>query len=305
MTPTVRPVILSGGAGTRLWPLSTEGSPKQFMRLLGEPLFESTLNRLREVEGVGPVTVVTGADYVDAVERAARRVSMALDSIIIEPAGRNTAPAVIAAALIADPDDVLVVLPSDHVIADGAAFGEAVNQGVNKAVDGALVIFGVEPSRPETGYGYIEKGEAIAGAYRVARFKEKPEVVEAERLAGAGTHLWNCGIFVFTAARVLEEAKGHIPELVGAVEASLPTVENGRIVLDRSFEEVTSISIDHAVMEKTDSAVVIEADFGWSDIGSWQSLWMHSERDPAGNVLAGEVIAVDVTDSYVRSTSRR
>jgi len=182
VTSIVRPVILSGGAGTRLWPLSTGERPKQFLSLLGEPLFEATLHRLSGLEGVGPVTVVTGGDHLDAVERAADNASVDLASIVIEPVGRNTAPAVVAAALVSDPDDVLVVLPSDHTITDVAAFRTLVANAVSLAVKGALVTFGAEPSRPETGFGYIEKGEAIDGGFRVARFKEKPDLEEAARL---------------------------------------------------------------------------------------------------------------------------
>lgn len=298
-------MILSGGAGTRLWPLSTGERPKQFLSLLGEPLFEATLHRLSGLEGVGPVTVVTGGDHLDAVERAADNASVDLASIVIEPVGRNTAPAVVAAALVSDPDDVLVVLPSDHTITDVAAFRTLVANAVSLAVKGALVTFGAEPSRPETGYGYIEKGEAMDGGFRVARFKEKPDLEEAARLVSGHTHLWNSGMFVFTAGSLLHEARRHSPDLVIGVSAALPSERSGRIFLDESFAEVSSISLDHAVMEKTDGAVVIPMDVGWSDIGSWQSLWELTELDDSGNALVGDVTVVDVTDSYVLSSSRK
>jgi mannose-1-phosphate guanylyltransferase/mannose-6-phosphate isomerase len=302
---TVRPVILSGGAGTRLWPLSTESSPKQFLSILGEPLFEATLNRLRGLENVGLPTVVTGIDHLEAVEHAMERASAELASIIIEPVGRNTGPAVVAAALLSDPEEVLVVLPSDHTIADEAAFLSAVQTAVGLATEGALVTFGAEPSRPETGYGYIEKGEPIDGGYRVVRFKEKPDHDEAERLVAGNTHLWNSGMFVFMAGRLLEEARLHNPDLVNGVGAALPAVRSGRILLNPSFANVRAISLDHAVMEKTHAAVVIPVDVGWSDIGSWQSLWEHSEHDDSGNTLIGDVTVIDVTNSYIHSRSRK
>jgi mannose-1-phosphate guanylyltransferase/mannose-6-phosphate isomerase len=302
---TVRPVILSGGAGTRLWPLSTESSPKQFLSIRGEPLFEATLKRLRGLESVGPPTVVTGIDHLEAVERAVESASAELASIIIEPVGRNTGPAVVAAALVSDPGEVLVVLPSDHTIADAAAFRSVVKTAVSLASEGALVTFGAEPLRPETGYGYIEKGEPIEGGFRVARFKEKPDHDEAERLVAAKTHLWNSGMFVFTAGRLLEEARLHSPELVTGVVAALPGERSGRIFLDPSFATVTPISLDHAVMEKTDAAVVIPVAVGWSDIGSWQSLWEQSDHDDSGNTLIGDVTVIDVTNSYIHSSSRK
>jgi mannose-1-phosphate guanylyltransferase/mannose-6-phosphate isomerase len=249
--------------------------------------------------------VVTGIDHLEAVERAVESASAELASIIIEPVGRNTGPAVVAAALVSDPGEVLVVLPSDHTIADAAAFRSVVKTAVSLASEGALVTFGAEPLRPETGYGYIEKGEPIEGGFRVARFKEKPDHDEAERLVAAKTHLWNSGMFVFTAGRLLEEARLHSPELVTGVVAALPGERSGRIFLDPSFATVTPISLDHAVMEKTDAAVVIPVAVGWSDIGSWQSLWEQSDHDDSGNTLIGDVTVIDVTNSYIHSSSRK
>ena len=304
MTPTIRPVILSGGAGTRLWPLSTRDTPKQFIELLGEPLFEATLNRVGELPGAGPVTVVTGGDHVPAVDKASARSPVEISTILIEPTGRNTAPAVVAAALVSDPEDVLLVLPSDHLIADSAAFAAAVGAAVQLGVGGALVTFGVEPSWAETGYGYIEKGEAIDGGFRVARFKEKPDAGEAERLIADGDHLWNSGMFVFTARRIIEEAEHHVPEMVATVREALPAGEEGRIRIGDGFAGVPSISVDNAIMEKTEHAVVIPLEAGWSDVGSWQSVWEHGAGDDAGNVLIGDVIALGVGNSYVRAGSR-
>ena len=304
MTPVIRPVILSGGAGTRLWPLSTRERPKQFLRLLEEPLFEATLRRMRGIAGAGPMIVVTGAEHVPAVDEAIAATTAEVTAVLVEPSGRNTAPAVVAAALVSHPEEVLVVLPSDHLIADDAAFAEAVTEAVELASKGDLVTFGIEPTRAETGYGYIEKGAAIEGGFRVVRFKEKPDDEEAKRLLARGGHLWNSGMFLFTAGRILEEARRHMPELVEGVTGALPSHRTGRIELGDDFSEVASISVDHAVMEKTEHAVVVPLDAGWSDIGSWQAVWALSSRDDAGNVLSGDVVALDVTGSYVRSGSR-
>ncbi len=297
-------MILSGGAGTRLWPLSTRESPKQFLELLGEPLFEATLDRLDGLAGVGKPTVVAGRDQLAVVEKGLANKQIEATAIVVEPAGRNTAPAVVAAALVSAPDDVLVVLPSDHVIADRVAFAEAVASAVEHARDGALVTFGIEPTRAETGYGYIKKGEPVGDGFRVERFKEKPGADEAKELIADGGHLWNSGMFVFTAGSILEEATAHAPDVLEGVKAALPADRTGRIELGEGFARVPSISIDHAVMEKADKTTVIPLDAGWSDLGSWQSVWEMSERDEAGNILIGDVIAMGVSDSYVRSGSR-
>lgn len=300
----IRPVILSGGAGTRLWPLSTRESPKQFLGLLEEPLFEATLRRMRGIPGAGPMIVVTGAEHVPAVDQAIAATDAEVTAVLVEPSGRNTAPAVVAAALVSNPGEVLLVLPSDHLIADDSAFAGAVTAAVELASNGDLVTFGVDPTRAETGYGYIEKGAAIEGGFRVARFKEKPDVEEAERLFAQGGHLWNSGMFVFTVGRILEEARRHVPEVVEGVAEALPAQRSGRIRLGDRFSEVAAISVDHAVMEKTEHAVVVPLDAGWSDIGSWHAVWALSRQDDAGNVLSGDVVALDVTGSYVRSGSR-
>jgi len=297
-------VILSGGSGTRLWPLSTREDPKQFLELLGEPLFEATLGRVGELGLGDAVTVVTGRDQIAAVEKSLDRKEIGTATILVEPSGRNTAPAVVAAALTADNDDVLLVLPSDHLITDIPAFGAAVAEAVELARDGALVTFGIEPSRPETGYGYIEKGEPVGSGFRVDRFKEKPDEDEAARLAADGAHLWNSGMFVFGAGQILSEARRQAPEIVTGVKEALPAERTGTIELEPGFSEVPSISIDHALMEKAENAVVIPLEAGWSDVGSWHSVWELSDRDENGNSLLGDVVALDVADSYVRSESK-
>ncbi len=246
-------MILSGGAGTRLWPLSTRESPKQFLELLGEPLFEATLDRLDGLAGVSKPTVVAGRDQLAVVEKGLANKQIEATAIVVEPAGRNTAPAVVTAALLSAPDDVLVILPSDHVIADRVAFAEAVSSAVEHARDGALVTFGIEPTRAETGYGYIKKGEPVGDGFRVERFKEKPGADEAKELVADGGHLWNSGMFVFTARSILEETATHAPDVLEGVKAALPVDRTGRIELGETFAQVPSISIDHAVMEKADN----------------------------------------------------
>jgi mannose-1-phosphate guanylyltransferase/mannose-6-phosphate isomerase len=248
--------------------------------------------------------VVAGRDQIPLVEKGLANKEMEAAAILVEPSGRNTAPAVVAAALIAEPDDVLVVLPSDHLIADAMAFGVAVASAVEHARSGALVTFGIEPSRPETGYGYIKKGAAVGDGFRVERFKEKPEPDEAQRLTDDGAHLWNSGMFVFGAGAVLEEAGRHASDIVEGVEAALPAQRTGRIELGEEFAGVPSISIDHAIMERSERAIVLPLDAGWSDLGSWLSVWEMGERDESGNTMVGEVVALDVTDSYLRSGSK-
>lgn len=305
VTPIVRPVILSGGAGTRLWPLSTERRPKQFLELAGGSLFESTLRRLDGIPGLVSPTVVTRGEHLDQVAASAEAAGVGLGSLIVEPTPRNTAPAVLAAALTADPDDVLLVLPSDHVIADPDGFGSAVARGVALARDGALVTFGATPTRPEAGYGYIEAGAPVDGGYEVVRFKEKPDVEEAAHLLSIGGHYWNSGMFVFEAGALIGEAETHCPVMLAGVRRALPDGHGNRIDLGAAFGKVASESIDRAIMEKTSKAIVIPIDVGWSDVGSWQSLWELSEKDAAGNVLVGEVDAIDVTNSYIHSATRR
>jgi mannose-1-phosphate guanylyltransferase/mannose-6-phosphate isomerase len=304
VNPSVLPVVLSGGSGTRLWPLSTRDTPKQFLEILGEPLFEATLGRVEDLGVGGTIMVVTGADQLPAVERSLANKNIVGATILVEPAGRNTAPAVVAAALLADPEDVLVILPADHLLTDATAFGEAVRKAVAFARDGALVTFGIQPSRPETGYGYIEKGEPVGSGFRVERFKEKPDEEEAARLAADGAHLWNSGMFVFGAGEILTEARRQAHEIVASVESALPGGRTGTVSLGEGFSGAPAISIDHAIMEKAENAVVIPLDAGWSDIGSWHSVWESSDRDEEGNALMGDVVALDVTDSYIRSGSQ-
>ncbi|MEA1904060.1 MAG: sugar phosphate nucleotidyltransferase [Actinomycetota bacterium] len=303
--PIVRPVVLSGGAGTRLWPLSTKAFPKQFADLIGDTsLFEQAMTRLDGRPGVCKPIVVTGSEHIGLVAAAANSTGLSPEFVVVEPAGRNTAPAVIAAALLAEPEEILVVLPSDHLIGDVDGFDAAVTVAAEEAVAGAIVTFGVVPTRAETGYGYIEAGDEQGQVSAVLRFKEKPEAAEAEEMVAGGRHFWNSGMFVFSAAVLLAEASRYCPEILAGVEAALAEPIGGVVRLEASFAEVEKISIDHAIMEKTDLAVVVPLDVGWDDIGSYEALWSVSPKDPDGNVTGGDVMLEDVSGSLIQATSR-
>lgn len=298
-------MVLSGGIGKRLWPISTAERPKQFASLISEgPLFALALGRLTGLTGAAAPVVVTGADQLDHVERAVASAAVHPELVIVEPAGRNTAPAVLAAALALPRQEVLVILPSDHLIADEEGFRRAVASAARHAEEGALVTFGIEPTRAETGYGYIERGDPVDGGNRVIRFKEKPDTEEAERLASDGSHLWNSGMFAVRGEDLLAEAERHCPEVLAAVRAAMRGPKEGLLQLGEEFAEVEKISLDHAVMERTERGVVIPIDVGWDDLGSFEVLWSVSPKDGAGNVAQGDVVLSDVTDSYVRSASR-
>ncbi|MCI0425312.1 MAG: NTP transferase domain-containing protein [Actinobacteria bacterium] len=297
----IRPVILSGGSGTRLWPLSTPSRPKQFADLIpgGPTLFEATLKRL---EGDAPI-VVTGADHLGLVEESLAKLGKTPHLVVVEPAGRNTAPAVAAAALVSAPDDVLVILPADHLIEDVTGFRAAVNSAVDLAVLGHVVTFGVRPTRPETGYGYLQAGEPLGAGHRVLRFQEKPTAEEVGGLMAG--HLWNSGMFVIRAGTIVDEMTTHCPDLLEGVRSALGSVDEHLLRLAQSFTTVTPISFDHAVMEKTERAAMIPIDVGWDDIGSFASLMGHLPLDAEGNAVSGPVILDDVTGSLVHASDRR
>lgn len=303
-----RPVVLSGGSGRRLWPLSTSDLPKQFAPLLpGATLFERTLGRLAAIgDSVDPI-VVTGGNQLHLVRESAAGMGIGLGPVIVEPEGRNTAPAALASALVADQGETLLILPSDHLILDEDGFGEAIDRAVSLASSGHVVTFGVVPTGPETGYGYIESAEELGDhgeGLRVRRFKEKPSVEEATRLIAEGDHLWNSGMFVVDAQTLLSEAQEHCPDLLAGVRASLRDPVDGVVALESSFGRLEKISLDHAIMEKTDRAAVVPLDVGWSDLGSFEALWAVEEKDRGGNAASGDVHLQDVSDSLIVSTSR-
>jgi mannose-1-phosphate guanylyltransferase/mannose-6-phosphate isomerase len=299
------PVILCGGAGTRLWPASRNDRPKQFIPLLGaRSLFQETLLRLVGLDGAAGFTVVAGEAHAPLVASQLAELGLSAD-LLIEPEGRDSAAALAAsAAFVAarDPDGIVVALASDHHVPDAAAFRAAVVTAGRAAERGAIVTFGVAPAFPATAYGYIQPGEGLAeapGVRRVGRFVEKPDLKTAEAYVADG-YLWNSGNFVFRAASLVEELDRFAPEVMAAARAGLAEAEgSGR--LGETFRTAPKISIDYAVMEKTDRAAVAPVDFAWSDVGAWAAVREAAPRDEAGNAVAGDVVLLDSADSLVRS----
>jgi mannose-1-phosphate guanylyltransferase/mannose-6-phosphate isomerase len=307
------PVILSGGSGTRLWPLSRQNLPKQFLPLTSEAtLFQQTAARVRGIEENAAPIVVCSDEHRFLVAEQLRELGVEGASILLEPVPRNTAPAIALAALHAcktDPDAILLVLPADHLIGDVESFGTAARQALELARDNWLVTFGIRPELPETGFGYIRRGVSLnAGAFRVARFVEKPDLATAADYVESGEYDWNSGMFMFRARRFLEELSRHAP---GIAEAAKVAFASARGDLDflrfdkDAFATIPSDSIDYAVMERTDRAAVVPVSCAWSDIGSWAALWSASERDANGNRFEGDVIAMDTHGCLLRATDRR
>jgi mannose-1-phosphate guanylyltransferase/mannose-6-phosphate isomerase len=296
------PVILSGGSGTRLWPLSRAGRPKQMLDLLGAgSMLGVTAARVADAALFAAPVLVAGAAQAEAIEAALPD----LGSLIVEPAAANTAPAIALAAFAADEDDVLLVLPSDHQIGDPAGFRDAVARALPFAQDGWLVTFGMKAERGETGYGYIERGPALGeGVHQAARFVEKPDAATAGRYAAGGRHDWNGGIFLMRAGSFLDALRAHAPEIAAATGAAMARAgrEGRRILPDAAaFAASPSVSIDYAVMEKADKVAVMPVAVGWSDVGSWEALYDISGRDETGNAIAGDVMAMGTKNCLIRS----
>ena len=299
----LQPVLLSGGSGTRLWPLSREAYPKQFLALAGEhTMLQDTWLRVAPLASRPPIVVANEEHRFLAGEQL-RLVGMAQAAIVLEPIGRNTAPAIAAAALQAcegGDDPLLLVLPSDHVVRDAEAFRAAVHAAMPAAEAGALVTFGIVPEAPETGFGYIQAA-AGEGVRQVLRFVEKPDAATAQQYLDAGGYYWNSGMFLFRASRYLEELGRFRPGILAAVrKAFAGAARDGDFVrLDKdAFAASPSDSIDYAVFENTDRAMVLPVDIGWNDVGSWSALWQVSEQGADGNAHHGDVIAVDSRNSY-------
>jgi mannose-1-phosphate guanylyltransferase/mannose-6-phosphate isomerase len=306
------PVILCGGTGTRLWPMSRRLLPKQFLPLAGEhTLFQDTVRRTEGLAGRRAPIVVTNADQRFLAADQLAEIGVAPHALLLEPAGRNTAPAVAAAALYAareDEDAVLLVQPSDHVIGDVSAFHAAVSHAVAVAQSGYLVTFGIPPTEPSSGYGYIEAGAALGEhASRIRRFIEKPSTDKAKALLAQGGCYWNSGMFVFRAGRFLQELERLQPEILRAVREA---VEQASADLDfvrldpAAFAAAPAISIDVAVMEPTDAGAMVPASMRWSDVGSWSALWDVGEKDGARNVVRGDVELRDAAGCYVHADAR-
>jgi mannose-1-phosphate guanylyltransferase / mannose-6-phosphate isomerase len=306
------PLILSGGSGTRLWPVSRRNLPKQFLSLTGEgTLFQQTVARARLLPDVVAPIVVASEDHRFLAADQLLESGVEGSSIVLEPAARNTAPAIALGALKAierDPEALLLVLPADHLIGDTQSFITAVQQALPAAREGWLVTFGIRPDRPETGFGYIRRAESIGGnAYRVAQFVEKPDLSTAQGYLADGGYDWNSGMFLFKAARYLEELNEHAPAMLAAVREAYATGHRDLdfVRVDRDmFAKVPDDSIDYAVMEKTTRAAVIPVSCAWSDIGSWSALWLSGKHDEQGNQREGDTLTVNTRNSLLRSHDR-
>jgi mannose-1-phosphate guanylyltransferase/mannose-6-phosphate isomerase len=305
----IYPVILSGGVGSRLWPLSRSQSPKQLLALTGEQtLIQQTALRVFG-PGFAKPSIVCHADHRFVIAHQMQEVGVTPENIFLEPIGRNTAPAAAVSALAIsekEPHAILLVIPADHVICDQKAFLKTVNEAHALAKQGYLVTFGITPTEANTGYGYIQRGAPLneLGTFAVSRFVEKPDMETAARYVQAGDYYWNSGIFMFEARAYLSELERCEPSIV---EQCRNAIHSGRRDLDfywlarEGFEACKSISIDYAVMERTAKAAVVPTKMGWSDIGSWAALWENSDKDADGNVIIGDVMQSGTHNSYLRS----
>jgi len=307
----IHPILLCGGSGTRLWPLSRKSYPKQFVPLIGEEtLFQASAARLSG-EGFAAPMVLTNSDFRFIVTEQLAGAGIDPGAVLIEPAGRNTAPAVLAAALWleqSDPEGLMLVAPSDHVVPDAAAFRAAITAGVPAAEAGQLVTFGIKPTHAETGYGYLElsedPGDFSARPLALNRFVEKPDAARAEEMLASGRHLWNAGIFLFKVSAILAAFRAHAPDLVAPVQAAVTAgkPDLGFFRLDpEAWHGAGDISIDYAVMERAENLSVVPFAAGWSDLGGWDAVWRESGPDAAGVVAQGHASAIDCENTLLRS----
>ncbi|MBH0073650.1 mannose-1-phosphate guanylyltransferase/mannose-6-phosphate isomerase [Pseudoalteromonas sp. NZS127] len=307
----ILPIIMAGGSGSRLWPLSRQQFPKQFLTLHGESsMLQATALRLSGLDHQAPM-VICNEEHRFAVAEQFRANKIANSGIILEPVGRNTAPAIALAAFKAlqeGSDPMLLVLAADHVIQDEVSFCQSVNLASEHANTGKLVTFGIVPTAPETGYGYIKRGELINDTgFTVADFVEKPDLATAENYLESGNYYWNSGMFLFKASRYLDELKSHQPDIYHACERAMADIQSDVDfvrVNKAAFELCPDDSIDYAVMEKTAQAVVVPMDCGWSDVGSWSALWEIENKDASGNVCRGDVISIDTSNSYINAQEK-
>lgn len=319
MATKLFPVILSGGSGTRLWPLSRAAFPKQLLRLHGGvSMLQATIQRAAAIESpslqVQPPILVCNEDHRFLVREQCAEIGCEPAAVYLEPAARNTAPAIALAALhlceASDPDALMLVLPADHVVENEIAFKQAIKAAAAAATAGRLALFGVQPTRADTGYGYVRIGNALPefpGVRAVAEFVEKPGLELAESYVASGKYSWNSGMFLFGARRYLAELELHRPEMAKAVNDAWQARSNdlGFVRIPKGpFEAVPGESVDYAVMQQTSAAVVVPSDFKWSDVGSWESLWQIARKDSHENVIEGDVLVEGTTGSYVRAESR-
>jgi len=304
----ITPILLCGGSGTRLWPLSRQSYPKQFTNLVGdESLFQASARRFVGT-GFNAPLVITGDGFRFIVTEQLDKIGVRPLGIMIEPDGRNTAPAAIAAAILAaktDPDAIILLVPSDHAIADAQAFRQAVLQGAAAAAEGQIVTFGIAPTRPEIGYGWLETGEQThPGVHHLARFIEKPDSVRAEALFADNRYLWNAGVFLASARTLIAAFQAHAPEILATVQAAV-----GSAIQDLSFTridpdlwaKVPEDSIDFAVMEKAKNVSVVRFDGQWSDLGSWEAVWQESSKDAVGNAISARATSFGCENTLLRS----
>ncbi len=296
-------VAMAGGSGTRLWPVSRAKRPKQFLNLYGdETMLQATFNRLTDLNVESSITICNN-DHRFFVAEQLREINLET-KIILEPTGKNTAPAIALSAFCSDDDPLLLVLSADHLIKDKENFTQAVNRAIPIAEDGKLVVFGVAPDNPNTGYGYIKKGINYKEGFEVQSFKEKPKLNKAKKYLSSKEYFWNSGMFLFKASVYLEELNKYEPDIYeickSATKSPIDDLDFTRID-EKIFSKCPSKSIDYAVMEKTSEAVMVEMDAGWNDIGSWSSIWDVSDKDSNSNAILGDVIMHDVSNSYIRA----
>ncbi len=316
----ITPVILAGGSGTRLWPLSRELYPKQLIDIYNEnTMLQNTLLRLNKNSDIGSPIIVCNEEHRFMTAEQIRQIKIPPHAILLEPVGRNTAPAIALAALKAtqcpengneEDDPVLLILPADHVIENIPQFHDAIRAGFEFARQGSLITFGIIPDMPETGYGYIKKGETIeegTGAAKIDRFVEKPDLETAKSYLESGEYCWNSGMFMFSASTIIAELEIHAPEMMAACREvmadGVQDLDFLRLGLE-GFKKIPSDSIDYAVMEKTSKGIVIPFSAGWNDLGSFDALWQTGQKDAENNVLKGDILTYDVKESYISSESR-
>lgn len=311
--PQIHPVILAGGSGTRLWPVSRSWHPKPFVYLSGaRTLLQTTAERLADPTRFGAPLIVCNRTHRFLVAEQLLQLGIRPQQIVLEPVARNTAPAACTAALLLaerQPDALLMLVPSDHLVQDEESFLAAVDSAAEAAANGWIVTFGAQPARAETGYGYIQQGAALADcpdSFRIVRFVEKPDRPTAESYLSSGEYLWNSGMFLMSAARLLAEMERCEPAIVAACRQALAAASADEDFLrldEAAFGAQPDVSFDVAVMERTACGVVIPVDIGWSDVGSWDALYQIASKDDRGNVLNGNVVAVDCSNSYLHSAT--